>query len=94
MDQEAGATAHTVGGVGVQVVAVVHALESAHVAESVATLGQRANVHLALAGRVVAARAGSTTASAVGVDLRAIIAGTIEMVATLGVGVRTTGGGV
>lgn len=48
VDEEAGATAHVVGGVGVQVVAVIHALEGAHVAEGVATLGKRADTHLAL----------------------------------------------
>lgn len=58
VDQEAGATAHGVGGIGVQVVAVVHALEGAHVAQSVATFRKGADTHLALAGRVVAARAG------------------------------------
>ena len=58
VDEEAGATAHRVGGIGVQIVAVVHALEGAHVAQSVATLGEGAHIHLALAGRVVAARAG------------------------------------
>ena len=58
MNEEAGTTAHGVGGVGVQIVAVVHALEGAHVAQSVATLGKGAHTHLALAGRVVAARAG------------------------------------
>lgn len=59
VDEEAGAAAHAVGCVGVQVVAVVHSLEGAHVAQSVASLGKRTNAHLALAGRVVAARARS-----------------------------------
>lgn len=48
VNQEARAAAHVVGGVGVQVVAVVHALESAHIAEGVGTSGQGAHSHFAL----------------------------------------------
>jgi hypothetical protein len=51
VDEEARAAAHAVGGVGVQVVAVVHALEGAHVAQGVVASGQGANGHLALCMR-------------------------------------------
>jgi len=94
VNQEARAAAHVVGGVGVQLVAVRHALEGLHVAEGVAPLRKRADVHLTLAGRVVAARARSATAAIIGINPRAIIGGSVEVVGTLRVGVRTTSGDV
>jgi 16S rRNA G966 N2-methylase RsmD len=57
VDQESGATAHVVRTGRVQVVAVVHALEGAHVAEGVGSLRNGAHGDLALAAGIVAARA-------------------------------------
>jgi hypothetical protein len=48
VDEEAGATAHVVGGGRVQLVAVRHALEGLHVAQGVGALGEGADTHLAL----------------------------------------------
>jgi len=94
VNQEAGASAHGVGRRGVQLVAVVHALEGGHGAQSVGTLRQRTNRDLALAGRVVAARARLSTASTSGIDVRTIIASSVEVVSTLRVGVGATSGRV
>jgi hypothetical protein len=72
VDQESGATAHIVRARGVQVVAVVHALEGAHVAEGVGALREGAYRDLALAAGAVAARAGLATARTGGVNLASI----------------------
>ncbi len=68
MDQESRATTHVIGGSWIQIVAVVHALESAHVTQGVGSLRKRSDADLALARWVVAARARLAGAAAGGVN--------------------------
>lgn len=94
VDQEARSAAHVVGGRGVELVAVVHALEGHHVTESVGALGKRSDRDLALARRVVSAGARLARAAASGVDVSSVVSSAVEVVAALGVGVRTASGQV
>lgn len=94
MDQESRSAAHIVRRRRVQIVAVVHALEGSHVAKGVGALGQRANGHLALAGRVVSARSRLAAAAAIGINVATIISCPSKVVLGLRVGVRATSGHV
>jgi hypothetical protein len=94
VDQKSRAAAHVVGARGVQVVAIVHALESAHVAKGVGALRKGAHRDLALARGVVAAAAGLTAAGTVSIDLTAVERGTVKMMGTLRVSVWSTSGDV
>jgi hypothetical protein len=90
VDEEARATAHVIGAGRVKIVAVRHALEGVHVSKGVVSLRKRANALLALARRVVAARAAGSAAASGCVDVRSIVAGTIEVVLALAVCIRAT----
>lgn len=94
MNQKARATAHVVGGRRIQVVAVRHALEGVHVAQSVRSLRQRANADLTLARRIIAARTRLAAAASVSVDVRPIVSRSVEVVVAHRVSVRSAGGDV
>ena len=94
VNQKTRATTHTVGRRRIQLIAVVHSLESLHVAQGISALRKRTNRDLALATGVVAARSWLARAGTGGVNVGTIIASAREVVTTLGVGVRTTSGRV
>jgi hypothetical protein len=94
VDQESRAAAHAVRASRVQVVAIVHTLESAHVTKGVGALRKGADGDLALARRVVAAAAGLTAAGTVSIDLTTVERGTVKMVSALRVSVWSTSGDI
>jgi len=90
MDEESGSSAHAVVGSRVEVIAVVHALEDAHVTQSVFSLWQWTNGDTALALWVVAARTRVARASRSGVDVTAVKASSKKSVTSLRIGIRTS----
>ena len=91
VDQETRPATHVIARVGIQLVAVGHAFEGHHVAQSVLALRQGADHHLALAAGVVSARARGAAAAACRVDLRPVESHAGKTMSALAIGVWATG---
>jgi hypothetical protein len=94
VDQKSRAAAHVVRARRVQVIAVVHTLEIAHVAKGIGALGKGTHRNLALTRGVVAATARLTTAGSVSINVAAVKGFAVETVSALRVSVRSATGDV